>query len=190
MYHIKDDKRARASAALIYDGLISCLRRKPFESITISDILNESGVGRATFYRHFDNLADVLYMRCDACFSEVLNGFIRECEGGNEAPGDFLVYFFRYWMGHYELLETLTAINRLDIVYKSHFEHSRVITAYFLPDQDMESEDYIYFMSVRTSIMVGVLSSWVKTRRRKTPEELVRLIADCTGSALRSGMLL
>lgn len=51
MYHIKEDKRAKASVELICDGLKRCLKEKSFESVTISDIQRVSGVSRSTFYR-------------------------------------------------------------------------------------------------------------------------------------------
>lgn len=44
MYHIKEDKRAKASVELICDGLKRCLKEKSFESVTISDIQRVSGV--------------------------------------------------------------------------------------------------------------------------------------------------
>lgn len=64
MYHIKADKRSLASARLISQGLNRLLQAKDFDSITVTDIVNEAGVGRATFYRLFDNTTDVLTYSC------------------------------------------------------------------------------------------------------------------------------
>lgn len=49
MYHIKEDKRAKASVELICDGLKRCLKEKSFESVTISDIQRVSGVADQRF---------------------------------------------------------------------------------------------------------------------------------------------
>lgn len=65
MYHIKEDKRAKASVELICGGLKRCLKEKSFESVTISDIQRVSGVSRSTFYRNFDRMEDVLALMCD-----------------------------------------------------------------------------------------------------------------------------
>ncbi len=70
MYHIKEDKRAKASVELICDGLKRCLKEKSFESVTISDIQRVSGVSRSTFYRNFDRMEDVLALMCDRVFEE------------------------------------------------------------------------------------------------------------------------
>ncbi|CEN21131.1 AcrR family transcriptional regulator [[Clostridium] sordellii] len=75
MYCIKNDMRSIKSAELIYLGLKKCLKEKPFEKITITDIQNASTVGRATFYRNFDSIEDVLYWKCSQKFSEVFESY-------------------------------------------------------------------------------------------------------------------
>lgn len=78
MYHISNDKRAKKSAELIYQGLLACLEHKSFDQITVTDLQKASGVARTTFYRAFDNISDVLYWKCNLCFQEVLEGFTEE----------------------------------------------------------------------------------------------------------------
>ena len=41
-------------------ALLSLLEKKPFEYITISEICEEAGVNRSTFYLHYENTADLL----------------------------------------------------------------------------------------------------------------------------------
>lgn len=73
MYHIKQDKRAKASVELICKGLIDCLSKKNFADITISDIQRSSTVSRSTFYRNFDCLEDVLSLICDRVFEDAFS---------------------------------------------------------------------------------------------------------------------
>ena len=68
MYHIKNDVRSQKSAKFISEGLQKCLAYKTFSEITITDVLRASYVGRATFYRLFDNLSDVLAYLCIPTF--------------------------------------------------------------------------------------------------------------------------
>lgn len=92
MYHIPNDKRAKRSGELIYQGLLNCLKKKSFELITITDLQKESGVARSTFYRLFDNMSDVLYWQCNLCFWEALMG-ISPSDSFDELE---LIRFFRY----------------------------------------------------------------------------------------------
>ena len=41
-------------------ALLSLLEKKPFEYITISELCEEAGVNRSTFYLHYENMADLL----------------------------------------------------------------------------------------------------------------------------------
>ena len=86
MYHIKEDKRAKASVELICDGLKRCLKEKSFESVTISDIQRVSGVSRSTFYRNFDR-GDMLYASLRRCTSRMRS---RLPESGDAALLDYL----------------------------------------------------------------------------------------------------
>ena len=190
MYHVKDDKRSRISAEMIYTGLMACLKKKPLAELTVKEIVESAGVGRATFYRNFDSPIDVLHMKCDTCFEEVLRGFLREYEEGLRGRNDMLVYFFQYWMDHSELLEALSDANRTDIISDCHLKHSGLITAAFFPQMDLESEEYVYFISVRTGILTSILTAWIKTGKHKTPEELIALMTGYLEEAAKSDILL
>lgn len=72
MYHVKDSKRTKESARLIVGGLHECLKMKKFESITVTDVQKQSTVGRATFYRLFDSVSDVLAYEFDEEFSKLM----------------------------------------------------------------------------------------------------------------------
>lgn len=48
------------SKTLIKDALLSLMIEKPFEKISISDIVRRADVNRGTFYAHYSNTSDVL----------------------------------------------------------------------------------------------------------------------------------
>ena len=60
MFHIKKDKRSQTSAILILEAMDVCLRRHPFEDVSITEVCNQATISRATFYRLFDTLEDVI----------------------------------------------------------------------------------------------------------------------------------
>lgn len=73
MFHIKNDKRSQSSAQAIYQGLISLSKQRPFNSITVSAICEESKVSRATFYRNFDIIEDIFMWRIDDISKDILD---------------------------------------------------------------------------------------------------------------------
>lgn len=175
MYHISNDKRAIQSSELIYNGLLECIKRKPFDQITISDLQKASGVARTTFYRAFDNISDVLYWKCDTCFYEVMD---------NYTPNQFLnelelaLHYFRYWMDHSDILELLVQINRQDIIYACHMKNAELLQKRYGPIPGLPETHNKYFMSIRTGFIISVLTAWLQGGRRESPEEIIEILRE------------
>jgi AcrR family transcriptional regulator len=54
------DRRVARTRTAVADALVVLIRRKPYERITVEDILAEANVGRATFYAHYTSKDDLL----------------------------------------------------------------------------------------------------------------------------------
>ncbi|MBE6979958.1 MAG: TetR family transcriptional regulator [Ruminococcaceae bacterium] len=70
MYRKQTNKTALLSQHLIADALLRLMRKEAFQSITITDICNEAGVGRKTFYRNFELREDVIDFQLDLLCAE------------------------------------------------------------------------------------------------------------------------
>lgn len=187
MYHIKDDKRAYKSSELIFQGLFECLKSKAFKEITISDIQRVSSVGRATFYRNFDSLIDVLHWRCDLQYKTMMEEYTRLLHH-DESSTEFLRYFFGYWMFHSDVLEILINLGRYDIVYQSHYDNSKILYEYFRDSFVINQETFEYYMALRIGAFVNILIAWIKNGKKESVDRLVdiieKLITDLSGSPL------
>lgn len=56
----KPDPRPARTRALLWDALVELIQEKRWEKIRVQDVLDRTGVGRSTFYAHFDNKFDLL----------------------------------------------------------------------------------------------------------------------------------
>ncbi len=56
----KKDRRTQRTRQLIQGALFSLIQEKGFETLSVQDIVDRANVGRMTFYRHFDNMEDLL----------------------------------------------------------------------------------------------------------------------------------
>ncbi len=54
------DPRPARTRALLLSALFELIQEKRWERIRVQDILDRSGVGRSTFYSHYDNKFDLL----------------------------------------------------------------------------------------------------------------------------------
>ena len=48
------DARARRTMRQLHEALVSLIEAKSFDRITVDDIVERAGIGRSTFYRHFE----------------------------------------------------------------------------------------------------------------------------------------
>ena len=63
------------SKRLIREALITMMRSKPFEKITITDIVRTADINRGTFYAHFRDIGEVLDSIKEMALSDVKEAF-------------------------------------------------------------------------------------------------------------------
>ncbi|SES05746.1 TetR/AcrR family transcriptional regulator [Salisediminibacterium halotolerans] len=68
-----EDRRVRKSKHLLKQSLVTCLKTKPLDRITVSELVRSADLNRSTFYQHFTNL-DELY---DELVRDTMNELIR-----------------------------------------------------------------------------------------------------------------
>ena len=172
MYHIKPEKRTRASAQLITEAVLRLLEEKTFEQITITDVQRASSVSRSTFYRAFDRLEDVLELLCDRGFAEAFRlneGTIPEA-------------VFRYWSRNSLVLETLVRIHRTDILYNSFRRSASELEEMRALADDQRQFDY--FASIICSGMMGILTAWVEHGKTESADEGLQQVYGAIGKAI------
>jgi AcrR family transcriptional regulator len=57
--HPKTDRRILRTRDTLGDALVALMQEKPFEEITVQQVLDRAGVGRATFYVHYRDKDDL-----------------------------------------------------------------------------------------------------------------------------------
>jgi len=56
----ESDRRVTRTRELLEQALLALIKEKPFDSISVQDIVDRANVGRATFYLHYQNKEDLL----------------------------------------------------------------------------------------------------------------------------------
>lgn len=154
MYHIKNDKRALDSALTIYRSIRHLCKKKNLADVSITDIKEECGVSRSTFYRNFDNISDVLEWKLDSFFKEFLE----------KKSGDSITYFFTYWNDHSDLIYLLTKQNE-DII--------KTVMKNNLSRKDNVLDEYL--LELKVSIMTSLLCKWVYRGKKESIQDMVSI---------------
>jgi AcrR family transcriptional regulator len=67
----KVDARVRRTRDALGDALVELMQEKPFDSITVQDVLDRANVGRSTFYSHFSDKEDLQISDADEFFEGI-----------------------------------------------------------------------------------------------------------------------
>lgn len=176
MYHISNDERAKKSAEKIGNGLLNCLNNKNLTEITVTDVQKASGVGRATFYRLFDNVTDVLSYLCDNVFEKIGSQYK---ETGNNDSKQTSLKFIKEWMNNKTLLKAIIDCNRMDLLYNSHAKYIGNNVEFFFPNLSIPQEQLNYLLITMTACVSSCLTAWFKNGAYETAEQLQNRLGDC-----------
>src|SRR5918996_1979067 len=64
----KTDARVRRTRDALGDALVALMQEKPFETITVQDVLDRAHVSRSTFYTHYSDKDDLLMSDAEEFF--------------------------------------------------------------------------------------------------------------------------
>ena len=177
MYHIKSDKRAQASAQLIGNAMMELLKVKNFDDISVSDIQRQSTVGRATFYRLFDNTVDVLSWLCNQIFDTMANRNASPTENMAES----MISFIGAWMEHEVLLQAIIRSGHIEVIYEMLYRRMKEAGDMLFPDLQLENGKADYLVSIASTAMIGGLSAWLKHGKTESAEQVFENVREVIG---------
>src|SRR5690348_6127299 len=74
----KTDARVLRTHGSLGDALVALMHEKPFDSITVQEVLDRAAVGRSTFYSHFRDKDD-LFLSDVEHFFELVSTMLTRC---------------------------------------------------------------------------------------------------------------
>jgi AcrR family transcriptional regulator len=77
------DRRARRTRNALGDALLTLMQQKPFETITVQQVLDRSGIGRSTFYAHYRDKDDLFLSDLEDFFELMSTLLLRHRESSN-----------------------------------------------------------------------------------------------------------
>src|SRR5215207_9513752 len=67
----KTDARVRRTRDALGDALVALMQEKPFETITVQDVLDRAQISRSTFYSHYSDKDDLLMSDAEEFFESI-----------------------------------------------------------------------------------------------------------------------
>ena len=146
----------------ITQALIELMDEKPFENISITEVVQRAGVGRSSFYRHFSSKEDVLLQHLNVLFD-----WPRDYGPDREHDmEDYLLMWFQDVKRDRPFFETLQRNGMLELIYTQLASNIQ----YNLETYDLKLHKYqpIFFMGAA----VAVIIAWIEGGFEESEEEI------------------
>lgn len=106
MYKLCKTEQSAQRQRQLEDGLLEAMQTQRFEDISISDLCDQMGVPRKSFYRYFSSKDGALHALIDHRFLEYeIHSNISSKDKGADLLQ--LIWFFEYWHSQKKLLDAL-----------------------------------------------------------------------------------
>lgn len=191
MYQKKRDKRSIQSSEWMYEALKELMDVKNYSKITVTDITNKANLGRTTFYRNFETIDDVLEMKCIEKFKEFRQYCIDFYKLNDVEVKSFLKPFLMYWYDNSEVIELLIKANRENIIKKYLTKEVQFFVDISSINKDTVISSHInYFIEMRVSNSISILTEWIKNDKNIPPDELADIISTQTKESIEVNLFL
>lgn len=157
-------------------SLKKLLLKKPLTKITISDITEDCGINRMTFYYHFKNIYELVEWIC----AEDARRALEEKKSYDTWQQGFLQIF------------EVVRENRPFVMNVYRCVHQEQMEKYLKPqvnqlilgileeeigEQKLREEDKEFIATIYSYIFVGVMLDWIKEDMKEDPEKIVEKLA-------------
>lgn len=93
MNHNPADRRVQRTKQVLFNALMKLVSEKPYDKITVQEILEQANVGRTTFYTHFQSKEDLFLSSHEHIFQQLCSSFFLETGELRPEPSAALVAF-------------------------------------------------------------------------------------------------
>ena len=169
------------SKTMIKEALLSLMTEKPFDKITITDIVKKADINRGTFYAHYENTSEVLKSISVSVMDEMASVF--KARNNSDAlwnPRGYLKQISDYFLTDPEYFASLVRTEKIMEVLDDA-RHSSIQKIMDDLGSDLESEAKGKLSVILDYSMSGICTLYMDILLKKIPvtlEESADYIAD------------
>lgn len=178
MYKLCKTEQSAQRQRQLEDGLLAAMQNMRYEDISISDLCQQLGIPRKSFYRYFTNKEGALY--------GLLDHNLMEFESFREPyqPGEprslqrDLERFFLFWMRRKPLLDALIRSNLHGVLAERAIGYAISAVAFpgrFLPGEDRETQNQVVTFGICG--LITMMLQWHMGGYRESVQDMASVAA-------------
>lgn len=157
-------------------SLKNLLLKKPLTKITVSDIAEDCGINRMTFYYHFRDIYDLVEWSC----LEDARQALEEKKTYDTWQQGFLQIFEAVRKNKPFIMNVYRCVHREQVErYLSPLVDNLLLNIIDKEAQNVfiRDEDKKFIAKVYSYIFIGIMLDWIRDDMRENPEEIVERLA-------------
>jgi AcrR family transcriptional regulator len=174
MYRKSDDKRVRQSTEKLYQAILALLNDKSFEDIGIKEVCDKASIGRATFYRNFDYVEDIMRYKLSLYVDELQalhDKYMNDCN----CVLDELELFCDFWVKNGDFLQTLHNTKQWPLFVEQITTATQIKLQDKITEFGLSDVQKAYFQDAVLSSITTMLHTWINLGKVETAKELALL---------------
>lgn len=182
----QSDARVRYTRMVIEDCFLDLLKSKPVSRITVTELCKKAQINRATFYKHYLDIPDLLEKLEDAFFRQIQSIF-----ENHAAQFDLEAFNLEIvtWIYRSDDRYILLASDHGDPLFPSKifllfYEHAFPMLKNQLLRVDEPRRQYLYYFLSHGA--GGILTRWFRDGLKESPEEIASLISQFSHDLVRN----
>lgn len=184
------DRRQQKTREAVFNAFSRLLARKPYNHITVQEIIDEANIGRSTFYAHFETKDDLLNAICRQIFGHVFSTVLdaeahHDFSGENSTLSDKLTHLLYHLREQREEMITLLSGESSDLFlryFKTYL--AQLFADYAAPPLDTISvsipRDFV--LNHYVSSFAEAVKWWMSEDMKTAPEKVVEYYMSLTKS--------
>lgn len=173
----RENQRVQLTKRLLKEGMLRLLQTKELDKINVSELCRESGINRATFYKHYTSPQNVLEDVAADLVGDLrrMEPEIHTAESSRKYMEDVCVYLY----DRRDLMKLLLRCKKdEDLVWHISDLNRRFWTRYhpMVHELGMDETDVKLMVTYFSSGAYHLLRSWLLEDLDKTPQEVASLI--------------
>ncbi len=156
---------------LIYYAFIDLLHAKPFDKITVRDIVEACEINRNTFYYYYSDIYDLL----EEVFTKKINEMLETHKNGSSWVTAFIKVAYEAYENKkmiYNICSSRSYDYLENYMYRACNEIIVDVVRNLADGMGIPDEDIEFIASFYEYGFVGVISEWFKTGMREEPVQL------------------
>lgn len=189
------DRRIQKTKAALHGALIELMRKKPYESILVKNILDQANVGRSTFYMHYSDKDELLLEGLQHLreYLQAAQAQYRQSETLADAVMGFSLAMFEHAYDHRDVYKNLIS-GQAWVVVRGHMEEmfARIIEKEAKPlfkSRRPSIMPFGLFLYAMGSVFWSVMTWWLDQQKPLPPARINTMFQSLVTPMLESNLV-